>query len=61
VKIEVKGQRLSATIDGKTFTAESPIIAEEKLAFGLGGESGGPDGEQAGALEFRQLQVTKTD
>jgi len=59
VKIEVSGQKLSATIDGKTFSAESPCVGEEKLTFGLGGDSGGPDGEKAGALEFRKLLVEK--
>ena len=61
VKIELTGQKLSVTIDGKTFAAESLCIGEEKLTFGLGGDSGGPDGEKAGALEFRNLQVTKKD
>lgn len=58
-KVEISGPKVTATIDGKAFSAESPVIAEEKLAFGLGGESGGPEGEKAGALEFRKLQMTK--
>lgn len=59
VKIVVQGATLTATIDGRTFTAEAPCIAEEKQTFGLSGDSGGPDGEKAGALEFRRLEVAK--
>ncbi|WP_395743179.1 family 16 glycoside hydrolase [Prosthecobacter sp.] len=58
VKMEFKGETLTATIDGKTFTASHPCIAEEKQTFGLGGDSGGPEGEKAGALEFRSLKVS---
>jgi len=57
VKIEFKGETITATIDGKTITASHPCIAEEKQTFGLGGESGGPEGEKAGALEFRRLKI----
>lgn len=58
VKIEFKGETITATIDGKTFTASHPCIAEQKQTFGLGGDSGGPEGEKAGALEFRSLKIT---
>jgi hypothetical protein len=57
VRLAVKGATLNATIDGQTITASNPCIAEEKLTFGLGGESGGPEGEKAGALEFRKLRI----
>ena len=57
VKMEFKGPQLIAIIDDKTFTASHACIAEEKLTFGLGGESGGPEGEKAGALEFRKLKI----
>jgi len=57
VKIEFKGETITATIDGKTITASHPCIAEEKQTFGLGGESGGTEGEKAGALEFRRLKI----
>jgi len=58
VKIEFKGEAIIATIDGKTVTASHPCIAEEKQTLGLGGDSGGPEGEKAGALEFRSLKIT---
>ena len=58
VKIEFKGPTITATVNGKTITANNPCIAEEKLTFGLGGDSGGPAGEKAGALEFRKLKIS---
>ncbi len=58
VKIEFKGEIITAMIDGKTFTASHPCIVEEKQTFGLGGDSGGPEGEKAGALEFRSLKIS---
>lgn len=60
VKLEFKGVTLTATIDNTSITATDPCIAEQKLSFGLGGESGGPEGEKAGALEFRRLKITST-
>ncbi|MFA6563240.1 MAG: family 16 glycoside hydrolase [Verrucomicrobiia bacterium] len=58
VKIEFRGNTLTAAVDDKIITANNPCIAEEKLTFGLGGDSGGPEGEKAGALEFRKLKIT---
>jgi hypothetical protein len=58
VKIEFKGETITAMINGKTFTTSHPCIAEEKQTFGLGGDSGGPEGEKAGALEFRSLKIS---
>ena len=58
VKIQFQGPQMTATVDGKTITAADDCIAEPKLTFGLGGDSGGPEGEKAGALEFRQLKIT---
>ncbi len=59
VKMQIKGQTLTAAVDRRTITANNPCIAEEKLTFGLGGDSGGAEGEKAGALEFRKLKITK--
>ena len=58
VRLEFKADTLTATIDNTSITATHPCIAEQKLSFGLGGESGGPEGEKAGALEFRGLKIT---
>ena len=60
VRIVFNGDKLEATIDDNIIRGSAPCIAEEKLTFGLGGESGGPTGEKAGALEFRRLRVTST-
>ena len=57
VKMEFSGATLTATVDGKTITASSPCIAEEKQTFGLSGDSGGAEGEKVGALEFRKLRI----
>ena len=58
VKIEFSGATITATVDGTTITGGNPCIAEQKLTFGLGGDSGGAEGEKAGALEFRKLKIT---
>ncbi len=57
-QIEFKGPALTAKVDDRVFKAEAPAIAEEKQTFGLGGESGGPGGDKAGALEFRKLKIS---
>ncbi len=57
VRVELKGAALSATVDGAAVEAGHDCIAEEKQTFGLGGDSGGPEGEAAGALEFRNLRM----
>lgn len=58
VRLEFKGATMLATIDNTSITATNPCMAEQKISFGLGGESGGPEGEKAGALEFRKLKIT---
>ena len=60
VRIVFNGDKLEATIDDNIIRGSAPCIAEEKLTFGLGGESGGPTGEKAGALEFRRLRATSS-
>lgn len=60
VRMEFKGSTLNAQVDGTAISATHDCIAEPKLTFGLGGESGGPEGEKAGALEFRNLRITST-
>lgn len=59
VKIVFQGAKITVTLDDKTFTATQGCLAENKLSFGLGGDSGGPQGEKAGALEFRKLAVSR--
>ncbi len=58
VRIVFEGGRMTATVDGHQFSVSHPCIAEEKLTFGLGGDSGGPEGKKAGALEFRKLRIS---
>lgn len=57
--LEFVGSMLTATVDGHTIQVNHPAIGEEKQTFGLGGDSGGPEGEKAGHLEFRQLRIMK--
>jgi hypothetical protein len=59
VRVEIRGETLSATVAGKSITARHPCIAEPKKVFGLGGDSGGPEGEKAGALSFRKLKAVE--
>lgn len=58
VVLVFSGKDARATIDDFEVSASADCIAEEKLTFGLGGDSGGPEGEKAGALEFRKLRIT---
>ena len=59
VKLTFTGPIMRASVDGISIQAEHACIAETKQTFGLGGDSGGPEGEKAGALEFRNLTLTK--
>lgn len=58
VRITFHGLVFTAAVDDLTITATHPCIAERKMTFGLGGDSGGPEGENAGALEFRALKIS---
>jgi hypothetical protein len=51
---------MKATFDDTPITVMAPCIAVQELSFGLGGDSGGSEGENAGALEFRRLKNTCT-
>lgn len=57
VHVVLRGQTLTVEYAGHTWTATHPAVAEAKAGLGLGGDSGGPEGEKAGALEFRNLRV----
>ena len=59
VRIVLKGNTISVEFNDHTWTAEHPAVAERKDNFGFGGDSGGPDGEKAGAIEFRKLRITQ--
>ena len=60
VRIVFSGDQLEAMVGDANIRGKAPCLAEEKLTFGLGGESGGPTGEKAGALEFRRLRITSS-
>lgn len=57
VKMVFQGEKLSATVDGVTLQVQHACLAEQRESFGLGGDSGGPEGVKAGALEFRCLKI----
>jgi len=57
VHIVLKGETITVEFNSRTWTAKHPVVAEPKAQFGFGGESGGPAGERAGALEFRKLKI----
>jgi hypothetical protein len=57
VHIVLKDGTITVDFNGRTWTAKHPVAAEPKAQFGFGGESGGPAGEKAGALEFRKLKI----
>jgi hypothetical protein len=59
VRIEFKDEKITVKLNGEVFDATHPSIAEEKHTFSLGGDSGGPKGEKAGAPEFRKLIITR--
>ena len=60
VRIVLKGEAITVDCNGQTWTATHPTVAERKENFGFGGDSGGPKGEKAGALEFRNLHMTQS-
>jgi len=60
VHIVLKGETVMVEFNERTWTSKHPVVAELKANVGFGGESGGPEGEKAGALEFRRLKITAT-
>jgi hypothetical protein len=56
--LEFRGEQLLINVDGKQYSASHPCVAETKFTLGLGGNSGGAEGESAGALEYRSLSIT---
>lgn len=56
-QVQFHGPEMKVVVDGQQFSVQADYIAERKLTFGLGGDSGGPAGEKAGALEFRNLTI----
>ncbi|MFM7399162.1 MAG: sugar phosphate isomerase/epimerase family protein [Verrucomicrobiota bacterium] len=57
VHIVLKDGTITVEFNGRNWTAKHPVAAEPKAQFGFGGDSGGPAGEKAGALEFRKLKI----
>jgi hypothetical protein len=61
LSIKVNGKEVTARLEGKQFSATADCINEEKCALGLEADTGGPEGESAGAVEFRKLVVGKLE
>ncbi len=57
VRVVLRDQTVTVDYAGRTWTATHAAVAEAKAGLGLGGDSGGPEGEKAGAIEFRHLRV----
>ncbi len=55
--VKLAGTKLTVTLDGHTLAAEHTALNVMKTNLGLGGDSGGSEGEKAGALEFKELRV----
>lgn len=58
VQVVLHGETITVEFNGRTWTATHPVVAEQKASVGFGGDSGGPEGEKAGAVEFRNLVIT---
>lgn len=57
VKIMFQGPEVKVNFNGKSWSVKHPAIGETKQNFGFGGNPGGPTGEKAGAIEFRNLKI----
>ena len=58
IRICIAGETISVDADEVNATGKHAVIAKAKMQFGLSGDSGGPEGEKAGSLEFRDLIIT---
>mgnify|MGYP003637502371 CR=1 FL=1 len=58
VQIQLQGETIKVDFNGKRWEASHPVVAETKDNFGFAGDSGGAEGEKAGALEFRNFTMT---
>ena len=58
VRIRMAGDTIAVVVGDVSATGKHAVIAMPKTQFGLSGDSGGPEGEKMGALEFRNLIIT---
>lgn len=58
VRIRTAGETIAVAVDVVNVTGKHAVIGAAKTQFGLSGDSGGPEGEKVGALEFRKLVIT---
>ena len=58
VCIRMAGDTIAVVVGDVSATGKHAVIAMPKTQFGLSGDSGGPEGEKMGALEFRNLIIT---
>lgn len=56
-KVCIKQNSLEINLDGQSISAQHEAIRYRKFNFGLGGDSGGPKGAEAGTLEFKNLHI----
>ena len=56
-RVQFDGTSMVVSVNDKKFAVKADYLAERKQTFGLGGDSGGPEGEKVGALEFRNLRI----
>jgi len=57
--IEILDGVLYVEVNGQKFQVEHENFKNTRDRFGIGGESGGPEGKSAGTLQWRNLKVSK--